>query len=186
MKKIVKGMFLSLALFLFASHLQAQVTADFDKSIDFSKYKTYSFLGWQNDSDKLLNDFDRKRLQEAFRSEFDARNLKFVESGGEMSVSLFIFVTEKTDVTAYTNYNGGMGYRGAAWGYGSGSSTTTVSETDYLVGTLVMDCYDTKEAKLIFQGINQKTIQENPAKRDKTIPKAVAKLMKKFPLKAAK
>lgn len=179
-------MLLSIAMLLFAGNLQAQVTADFDKSVDFSTYKTYSFLGWQKDCDTLLNDFDKKRLQDAFKAEFDARNLKVVESGGDMSVSLFLFVDEKTDLTAYTNYSGGMGYGRASWGYGGTSSTTNISENDYRVGTLIMDCYDAKESKLIFQGKNIKTIQEKPSKREKTIPKAVAKLMNKFPIEEVK
>ena len=186
MKKIIPGVLLSIAVLFFAGNLQAQVTADFDKSVDFSQYKTYSFLGWQKDSDTLLNDFDKKRLQDAFKAEFDARNLKFVQSGGDMSVSLFIFVDQKTDLTAYTDYSGGMGYGRAGWGYGGGSATTTVSEDDYQVGTLIMDCYDAKASKLIFQGKNIKTIQEKSSKREKTIPKAVTKLMSKFPVEAAK
>ncbi len=173
-------------LLVFVCNLQAQVTADFDKSVDFTQYKTYSFLGWQNDSDQLLNDFDRKRLQSAFKSEFDARNLTLVEKGGDMAVSLFIFVQQKTDVTAYTDYNAGLGYRRAGWGMGYGTATTTYNEYEYQVGTLVLDCYDVKEDKLIFQGVSQKTIQENPSKREKTIPKAVKKLMKKYPVAAAK
>lgn len=193
MKKITIATLLSIAMFLYAGTLQAQVTADFDKTADFSTYKTYSFLGWQKDSDNLLNDFDRKRLQDAFRSEFIARGLTYNENGGDMAVSLFIFVQAKSDVTAYTNYNGGLGYGASGWGVGygrgyggMGSSTTTVSTNDYNVGTLVLDCYDVDGNKLIFQGVSQKTIQENPAKRDKTIPKSVSKLMKKFPIKPTK
>lgn len=185
MKNLIKGTLVIIVALFLNANLSAQVTADFDKSVDFSKYKTYSFLGWQNDSDKLLNDFDKKRLQESFKSEFTARNLSFVETGGDMAVSLYIFVEQKSDLTAYTNYNSGMGYGRAAWGMG-GTSTTTVTEDNYMVGTLVLDCYDTKENKLIFQGVSQKTIQENPSRREKTIPKAVAKLMKKYPVKAAK
>ncbi len=186
MKKIISVVLLSVSALFFAGSLQAQVTADFDKSVDFSTYKTYSFLGWQKDSDTLLNDFDKKRLQDAFKAEFDVRNLKFVESGGDMLVSLFIFVDQKTDLTAYTSHSGGYGYGAASWGYGGSSSSTTISENDYQVGTLILDCYDAKESKLIFQGKNIKTIQENPSKREKTIPKEVGKLMSKFPLKAVK
>ena len=32
------------------------------------------------------------------------------------------------------------------------------------------------------QGVKVKTIQKNPSKREKTIPRAVAKLMREFPL----
>ena len=106
MKKSISGLLISISMLLFVCNLQAQVTADFDASVDFSQYKTYSFLGWQKDSDQLLNDFDKKRLKGAFKSEFDSRNLTLVEKGGDMAISLFIFVENKTDETAYTYYNG--------------------------------------------------------------------------------
>ncbi len=171
MKKIIPGVLLSLAVLIFAGNLQAQVTADFDKSVDFSTYKTYSFLGWQKDSDTLLNDFDKKRLQDAFKAEFDARNLKFVQNGGDMSVSLFIFVDQKTDLTAYTSHSGGYGYGSCKLGLWVVFPPTTISENDYEVGTLIVDCYDAKASKLIFQGKNKKTIQENPSKRRRPFPK---------------
>jgi len=185
MKKAIALMVISM---LFGMGMNAQVTADFDKSVDFSVYKTYSFLGWQKDSDSLLNDFDKKRLHDAFQSEFTARGLSYVENGGDMNVSLFIFTQAKSDVTAYTDYTGGMGYGRAGWGMGvgMGTSTTSFSENDYTQGTLVLDCYDAKDNKLIFQGVSQKTVQKKPSKREKTIPKAVAKLMYKFPVDKVK
>ena len=71
-------------------------------------------------------------------------------------------------------------------GAGFGSSTTTYSENDYTVGTLVMDIYDAETKSLIWQGVSQATIQENAEKRDKTIPKKVKKLMAKYPVKPKK
>ena len=46
-----------------------KVTSDQDKEVDFSKYKTYSFLGWQDGSDKIINEFDKERLRKAFQAE---------------------------------------------------------------------------------------------------------------------
>ena len=89
-------------LFLLATTLFAQkVTTDFDKTIDFSQYKTYQFLGWQNDSDKILNDLDKRRLRDAFIAELDAREMVQSETG-DMAISLFIVVNQKTTTTAYS------------------------------------------------------------------------------------
>ena len=38
-----------------------KVTTDSEKTTDFSQYKSFSFLGWQNDSDKIMNEFDKKK-----------------------------------------------------------------------------------------------------------------------------
>ena len=103
---------LSLMMILIASAAFGQAKADFDKTVDFTKYKTYSFAGWQDGSDAILNDFDKKRIHEAFANEFSARGMQFVESGGDAVVTLFITTADKVNTTAYTNYTGGMGYRG--------------------------------------------------------------------------
>jgi len=161
-----------------------KVVVDMDKTTDFSQYKTYSFLGWQNDSDKILNEFDKKRIRDAFISEFERRGLKPVPDNGDMQVSLFIVVDQKTSVSAYTNYYGGRygGYHRYGMGWGYGYASTTYSENDYLEGTLVMDVFDGKTKNQVWQGIATKTVNETPEKREKSIPSNIQALMRKFPV----
>ena len=161
-----------------------KVVVDQDKTVDFTQYKTYSFLGWQKDSDQLLNDFDKKRLHDAFISEFSSRGLEYVETDGDMAVSLFIVLNQKTSVTAYTDYygSGGYGYRRYGGGWGYGYSTTTYNESDYTEGTLVLDVFDSSTKDQVWQGVATSTVSEDPAKREKTIPKKVEALMAKFPV----
>ena len=186
MKNTISGVLLSIAILLFTGPIQAQDKTYIDESVDFSAYKTYSFLGWQEHSDSLLNEVDKKRLQDAFKSEFDARNLNYVQSGGDMSVSLFLFISEETDIHTYLAHNSSKGFDSTLVGYGAYTASTYVIEDEYEVGTLLLDCIDGEENTLIFQGAKTKTIEEDPAKREKTIPKAVAKLMKKYPIKKTK
>lgn len=175
---------------LSSSNSMAQkVTGDYDKSTDFSNYKTYQFVGWQKDSDKVMSEFDKKRLREAILAEMTARQFKLVESDADMGVSLYIVVDQKTSTTSYTNFYGGAGYgrgRRVAGGWGSGSASTTYSESDYLQGTLVLDFLDEESKDLIWQGVATGTINEKPEKREKSIPKSVKKLMKKFPVDPVK
>lgn len=195
MKKFIISFSVFLVAFLTISQIYAQVTSDYDKTVDFTKFKTITFLGWQDNSDQLINDLDKQRILDSFGKEFEMRNLTFVEQGGELAVTLYLVIDQKTSTTAYTNYTGGMGY-GGRWGYGygmgygagigMGSATTSYSESDYQVGTFVVSVYDGESKKLIWQGISSKTINENPKKREKTIPKGVKKLMKKYPVQPPK
>jgi len=181
---------LVIVLFLSMAVVYGQkVTGDYEKTTDFSTYKTYMFIGWQDDSDKVMNDLDKKRLRESIQSEMAARQFEYVESGGDMAVSLFVVVDQKTSTTAYTNFYGGAGYgrgRRGHGGWGNGSATTSYSENDYLEGTLVLDMLDEESKDLIWQGVATGTINKNPQKREKKIPKAVTKLMKKFPIDIVK
>ncbi|MEZ5084288.1 MAG: DUF4136 domain-containing protein [Bacteroidales bacterium] len=175
------------ALFL-SSCSSTKITADYDKSVDFTKYKSFEYYGWAKESDKLLNDLDKKRIEESFANEFYKRGLTYVKEGGDLIVTLFIVVEQKTQTTANTTSMGGYGHFGGYYGYGPGYgwgpsySTTTVSTYDYQVGTLVCDVYDKTTEQLIWEGIASKTIDENPQSRDKNIPKVIQYLMKKYPV----
>ncbi len=192
MKNSVKAAFtIALAVLIIGSAF-SQVTTDYDRSVDFTKYKTFSFAGWQKDSEKLLNDLDKTRLRDAFKAEFANRDLKIVTDNADALVSLYLVIDNKTSTTAYTDFNGGMGMgAGRGWGMGVGgvglgSATTTYSEDDYEEGTLVVDVYDASTQKLIWQGTSQSTVQANASKREKTIPKKVKKLMNKYPVEPVK
>jgi len=165
-----------------------KIVTDVDKTVDFTKFKTYSFLGWEKNSDKTLSEFDKKRIKDSFRTELKARGLNHVEENGDMEISLFIVVDQKTSTTAYTDYysTGYRGYRRYRGGWGYGYAETTYSETDYLEGTLVMDVYDGESKEQIWQGVAKSTVTENPEKRQKTIPKNIGALMHKFPVKKVK
>ena len=182
-----------LSLIILGSCSSITVTSDYDKEVDFSKYKTFEYYGWAEESDKILNRFDKERIESAFGDEFYKRGLKYVKDNGDMVVSLYIVVDQKTSTTAYTNHHGmgGYGYGGAGWyggygggygGMGMGTSTTTYSQNDYLVGTLVVDIYDKAEKKMIWQSVGQKTVDDNPDNREKNSAKVAAAIMKPFPI----
>jgi uncharacterized protein DUF4136 len=181
----LKSTLLILVALILTTQVKAQkVTVDLDKEADFSNYKTITFLGWQKDSDKLLNDLDKERMRNAFANEFKARGLQKGGEDADIAISLFLVLEQKTSTTAYTNYYGGgySRYHRGGWGWGNGYSSTSYSESDYIKGTLVMDVFDNKTNKLIWQAVASGTVKENPKKREKSIPKTVAKLMKDFPI----
>ena len=188
-KVLLKLTGILMAFVIISSCSSVKVTADYDKTVDFSKYKTFEYYGWAKESDKLLNDLDKKRIEDAFANEFYKRGLTYVQSDGDLVVTLFIIVEQKTQQTAHTSSMGG-GYYGDYYGYGPGYgwgpsySTTTVSTYDYEVGTLVCDVFDKANEQLIWEGIASKTIDEDPGTRDKNIPKVVEMLMAKYPIPA--
>lgn len=185
MKKILG--FLSILL-LASCGSSVSVSYDYDKEADFSQYETFEYYGWAEESDKILNEFDKRRIEEAVGGQLADRGLEYVESGGDLVVSLFIVVDEKTGVSAYTDhYSMGSPYGtfryGPGWGWGYGHSVTRYHEYDYLQGTLVIDVFDREEKKLVWQGIGTGTVDDNPQTREKNINKAVAKIMAYFPIK---
>ena len=183
MKKIYLTLFI---LPLLAGCSDTTFTADYDKTVDFTKYKSLSYYGWAKDSDKVLNEFDKERIEGAFAMEFMNRGIELKQSGGEIVVSLYIVIDQKTSTTAYTTHMGGGGWGyGPGWGWGMGHSQTTYNDYDYFVGTLVCDVFDAESKKLVWQAVVSGEIDSNPKNRERNIPRVVRELMKKYPVKPA-
>lgn len=186
-KNLIKLLGIAVVVFSLTSCSSLKLSSDYDKTVDFTKYKTFEYYGWAKESGKLINDLDKKRIESAFSDEFYKRGLMYVASGGDLIVTLFIVVEDKTNTTAHTSSMGG-GYYGGYYGYGPGYgwgptySSTTVSTYDYQVGTLVCDVFDKSTESLIWEGIVTKTVDDNPATRDKAIPKAIELLMTRYPV----
>ncbi len=180
-----------LAIVTTACGSSVSVTSDYDKTVDFATYKTFTYYGWADNSDQVLTSFDKERFETAFGNEFSNRGWTINQTNGDAIVSLYIVVDQKTSYSSYTDhYNNGMyggmyassyGY-GRGYGMGMGSSTTTTTQNDYEVGTLIVDVFDAKTKKQIWQGIGKKTISENKKNREENINAGVAKIMAAFPV----
>lgn len=181
--------FALIAVIAITSCSSIKITSEKDGDVDFTQFTTLSYYGWQEESDKILNRFDKERIEKSFAEEFKKRGISVVERDGDIVVSLFIVVDQKRGTTAYNNhygaggpygYYGGYGY-GAGWGWGMGYSTTTYQDYEYYVGTLVCDVFDSKTKKLIWQGVVSGEIDDNIKTRERNIPRVVSYLMKRFP-----
>jgi len=190
MKKLI--ILFSAIILVFSSCESMKVVSDYDKNVNFSKYKTYNVLQWDKEESARINEFDQKRIINALHEQMQARGYKRVDSGSDISVNPFLILDAKEQTTAYTNhynmggygYYGGFGYYGFGPGYTMG--TTTFHTEQYTVGTLIIDVLDNKTKRLIWQGIGKGTIKESRQDRDKNIPKAIAKIMEPYPIEPVK
>jgi hypothetical protein len=90
--------------------------------------------------------------------------------------------TKRSLNTFYSGGMGGYGYRG--WGGMGGTATTT--ESEYTVGTLVVDIFDAKGKSLLWRGVAQDELSDKTDKNIKKLGKASEKLFKDFPPGSAK
>ena len=161
-------------LFATASFAQ-QVKTDYDRSTDFSQYKTYSWEKVQT-QDALWVD----RIKEAVNAALTAKGWTLVESGGNVAiVAIEMTHNQRTLNTFYDGFGGGW-----RWGGGFGNATTTVD--NYKVGTLVVDLFDANTKKLIWRGSSSDTLSDKSDKNIKTLDKGVQKMFDHFPPDAKK
>lgn len=155
------------------------VKTDFDKAFDFATVKTYSIkigTAWGNDLS------ERRVLAEMDEAIAGAGWTKVDE--GQADAHVVVHGATETKRSANTFYSGMGGYGYRYGGMGMGTAQTVVSE--YAVGTVVVDIFEAKTKHLVFRGIAEDELSDNPEKNAKRLEKASSKMFKNFPPAAKK
>ena len=175
-EKVMKSFVAAAAIVLLAPPLAlAQKTSfDFDKTADFSKYKTYALKDGTKVGDPLVDN----RIVAAIEAELAAKGLTKKDDGADIAVVYHVAFDKQQDITTYSSGYGGYGYR---WGGGWG--TTDVRVNQILVGTLIIDVADAVKKDVVWRGMGVKEVdpQAKAEKREKNINAAVKKIMQNYP-----
>ena len=134
----------------------AEISTDYDHSINFATYKTYSW-GKLETANSLWD----QRVKAVVDTQLAAKGWTQVPSGGNAIVNAF--GKTHAEQTLSTFYNG---FPGRRWG-GFGETTTTVNT--YKVGTLVVDLFDATSRNLIWRGVASDTLSSSPDKNTKKL-----------------
>jgi len=166
-----------LFLFILGSCSSIRVNSDYDKSVDFSQYKTYAFH--KRGIERVeISELDKKRILHAIDVELGKKGMTKSENP-DLLVNIFTKERERIDVD---QYYAGWGY---GWGYGWNpylwGGRTYVST--YVEGTLYIDLIDAKKKELVWEGEGVGYLTENREKKESQINEFVAKILAQFPPK---
>lgn len=152
---------------------------DYDRSVDFTKYKTY-----QLNPDQLaaiVGQLNRDRIITTLENELVAKGFTKAENA-DLIVDVFVKSEQKVEANATTSGSYGRygGYR-----YGGGFSTTQVTYDEYTEGTMFISFVDKSTEKLIWQGTGTKTLAENASveKKEQNITYAIHQILLNYPPK---
>jgi hypothetical protein len=184
MKKIA----LFSVLFILTACSSIKTSYDYDKEVDFTKFKTFAFS--QQTMELQMDQLNKDRIFRAVKSELTAKG--FTESANpDVIIDIHVkgqqYQTATATTTGYGGYGGYGGYYGyRGYGYGSGFTTTQVNYDTYTEGTLMIAMIDKNTNKLVWQGTGVKTIDENASaqKREENINYGVNQIMANYPPKA--
>ena len=167
MKRINMAALLCAAAAAFAQDVQF----DYDRSANFSAYKTYQWVDYKKVEvgDQLL-DRDIKR---AVDEQLAGKGLQRVESGGDLFVGY---------------HRLGSGWGGPFWGPWGNWGNTRVTSSTIDVGKLVIGLFDPSTKQLVWRGAASNTLdlKKDPDKNYRTLEKAMTKLFKNYPPGARK
>jgi hypothetical protein len=180
-----RALFAGLAvLLLFSGGAFCQdVRYNFDKDIDFSKFKTYEWVEIKGATKP--DDLTDKQIKAAVDAQLAQKGLTKVTDNADLYLG---YQTAIGSEKQFTSYNmGGWGY-GPGWyggGWYTGGGVTTGQTSTIYNGQLVVDMYNPQGHDLIWRGVASKTLdpKAKPDKREKNLNKALTKLFKNYPPK---
>jgi hypothetical protein len=150
----------------------ASVHTDYDHKADFSRYRTYSWIGV-----RAGNSLWQDRIMGAVDSQLAAKGWTRVDAGGDAAISAFGKTSEQD--TMETFYNGLPG-----WGWMGWEGTATTQVIPQRVCNLTVDVFDGASKRLIWRGTAEETLSSKPEKNDKKLEHSVSEMFDHFPPKS--
>jgi len=145
-----------------------KTSADYDKDVDFSKFRSYCWI----DGDSAQNPLMHKRIVNAIDGQLAAKGWTKMDAGADAAPNAIVVYYAAIEAERQLN----------TWGSGprwSGFGTANIETI--LTGQLVVDVYDASTRQLVWRGYASDTVSDNPEKNEKRLNEAVAKLFKQFP-----
>ncbi len=144
-----------------ASSARVGVSNDFDHSVNFRAYKTWSYYPQQGQDTeggpaRGYESFLDQRIRAAVEREMTAKGLTKVTSSPDVFVAYSAKVENKQRVNSYP---GGYGY---PYGYGYGYYGRGMAPvTEYKAGTVIIDIVDAKRKELAWRGTGIAQLDQN-------------------------
>lgn len=179
--KVVK-VILILGLLSFWGCSSLSTSTDYDPSVDFSKYKTYSWFEGEMPADDALsaNPLAKKRAISTIDSYLTKNGYKSTTGDdADFVVIIHAGTKEKMQINNYGYGGYGYGMYGSGWGRGYGGTQTDVSYYDET--TLVIDIADMEKKELVWRGTGTGIIRGKLTQEERD--EVVAKILADFPPK---
>jgi len=181
-KKIIFPLLVGVAA-LFSGCTTVSVTTDYDRSVPFPKFKSYSLA--PPAKGQPLSPSSEAALRDTLRSEMAKKGIVEKTSGKpDLAIARHVFFQNKIEVHGYTDW----GYCGGYWPYRYGyydpwfgAPRTYVDVAQYTEGTLVLDFVDTRTNKLVFRGTGTGSVGKPNANAAK-ITDAVSRIVAELPV----
>ncbi|QFU05297.1 hypothetical protein FIU82_09790 [Pseudoalteromonas sp. THAF3] len=158
---------------------------DYDKSVDFSQYKTFAWIPnaslTKGTNNYQISELMERRVQQAVNDELRAKGMELVSlQQADVLINYHASVDTKVDVDTFST---GYGARWDYWGIGYNVQTTT---REYEVGTLVIDVVDRSSNQLVWRAAKEGRLKKNqtPIERTEVVRESVADILSNFPPQA--
>lgn len=152
------------------------VNYDYEKTIDFSKYKTYNYF---DDMKTGLSDLDTKRLINALDAKLETIGLIRSDNAD------FYVDIQSQEIQSQNNSNVGVGVGGTGGNVGGGISVGIPLGQNQNTRELLIEFVDDTKSGMFWQAISESSYTPNasPEKREEKFKALVDKIFTKYPPK---
>ena len=175
------SMILGLLLTATVTGYAQEVRYNYVPGTNFSSYKTYKWV--QLPDHKYPSQIVDGQIKQAIEKQLALKGLSAITEGKpDLYLIYQVAINQETEWNAYSS--GGVGWGGRiGWGGVMGMNTATATSSTINIGTLVLDFYDVAAKKQVWTGSATKQLNpsKDPAKNQKNLEKAMAKLLKNYP-----
>ena len=146
------------------------VIYDYDREVNFSEFKTYqlSLLNDENNIAGALNDFNKKRIEDAILGNMGKKGMALSEDP-DIMLGYGVNIDAKKSFSTFGTMTGGVG-------------VTTADEYTTLTGTLTLAILEKETEKLLWYGSSSKELEGDTKKTERNINKIVAEIFEAFPI----
>jgi Domain of unknown function (DUF4136) len=160
--------------------LAQTVTIDYDHTVNFNKFKTYTWANVHAADPSVEN-----RITIALNRSMGGRYMTEVAKDGDVTIAAVAATKDKQELTSFYD-----GIKDFAWQRSWGSAGFLDAQptiNDVPLNTLIIDMYDTKTHKLLWRGTITLSASDAASKEaDQKYDKAVTQLIGKYPPKYKK
>jgi Domain of unknown function (DUF4136) len=182
MKPSLKVIFLFAAvIFIQSCGPTLSITTDYDHSANLMQYKTFRIVE-PDAQHQTISSLNHDRIYDAVRANLTGKGFK-ESADADLLVNIVTIIKNEKSLSANTYGTGGY-YR--SYGWGGGSSNTTVTVQDNKTGSLIVDIVDAKANKLVWTATGNQEIDKPLSDPVNQIPVIVNKIMASFPGGATK
>lgn len=156
---------------------------DYDKSADFSVYRTYGFPKETGTDRGGYSTLVTSYLKSAMSAQMEARGYKYSEERPDLLVNFYMNTRERTEIRPSPSASLGYGYYGYRYGlYNAWPLYDDDRTVTYKVGTLNIDIVDAEKKQLVWEGVAEGRVSEEELQNPKVaINAVVTELMRQYP-----
>ena len=170
----MKSIKIILLAVLVSSCASIRVNYDYDKTADFSKYKTYNYY---QDIETGLNELDSKRLINAMDANLQARGFSLSEAPD------FFINIQSQEYHEAQRSSVGVGVGGSGRNVGGGVSIGIPIGQSNINRQIIIDFIDENGKGLFWQSVSESSFNPNasPSTREKKLKAIVEKVLSQYP-----